>query len=103
VILSAKGAQNNMLSQKEIEFLCSPESFNPDYSYVLKHKIKSKVRALNEELELLERAGLIEFNKITEISKNQPNSNQASYSKTKWTGGDLNPRPLECKSSVHAS
>ena len=21
----------------------------------------------------------------------------------KWTGGDLNPRPLECKSSVHAS
>ena len=20
-----------------------------------------------------------------------------------WTGGDLNPRPLECKSSVHAS
>jgi hypothetical protein len=22
---------------------------------------------------------------------------------SKWTGGDLNPRPLECKSSVHAS
>jgi hypothetical protein len=21
----------------------------------------------------------------------------------KWTGGDLNPRPLECKSSVHTS
>lgn len=23
--------------------------------------------------------------------------------RTKWTGGDLNPRPLECKSSVHTS
>ncbi len=25
------------------------------------------------------------------------------FSRNKWTGGDLNPRPLECKSSVHAS
>jgi hypothetical protein len=44
-----------MLSQKEIEFLKEPSSFSPDYSYVLKHKIKNKVLALNEELELLRR------------------------------------------------
>ena len=24
-----------------------------------------------------------------------------SFPRTKWTGGELNPRPLECKSSVH--
>ena len=92
-----------MLSQKEIEYLRSPESFNSDYSYVLKHKIKSKVKALNNELQLLQRAGLIDFSKITEFSKNEPSSKQASFEKTKWTGGDLNPRPLECKSSVHTS
>lgn len=59
-----------LLSQKEIEYLRSPNSFNTDYSYVLKHKIKSKVKALNDELELLQRAGLIVFSKITENSKN---------------------------------
>ncbi len=58
-----------MLSQKEVEFLQSPENFSADYSYVLKYKIKNKVKALNEELELLCRAGLIEFSKITEFSK----------------------------------
>ena|GEM_PF-1450618 len=58
-----------MLSQKEIEYLQSPQSFSPDYSYVLKHKIKNKVKLLNEELELLQRAGLIDFSKITENRK----------------------------------
>ena len=69
-----------MLSQKEIEFLQAPERFSTDYSYVLKHKIKSKVRALNEELVLLERAGLIEFNKITEVSKTIKNQNTLKLS-----------------------
>jgi hypothetical protein len=59
-----------LLSQKEVEFLRSPENFSSNYSYILKHKIKSKVKSLHNELELLQRAGLIEFSKITEISKN---------------------------------
>ena len=95
-----------MLSQKEIEYLRFPESFETDYAYVLKYKIKSKVKALNNELELLRGARLLnlnDFSKITEISKNELSSNQASISKREWTGGDLNPRPLECKSSVHTS
>jgi hypothetical protein len=31
------------------------------------------------------------------------NLESSSISRIKWTGGDLNPRPLECKSSVHTS
>ena len=31
------------------------------------------------------------------------NVESSSFSRSKWTGGDLNPRPLECKSSVHTS
>ena len=69
-----------MLSQKEIEFLRSPENFSADYSYVLKYKIKSKVKALNNELELLQRAGLIEFSKITEISKNNKSEDKLKSS-----------------------
>ncbi len=79
------------------------EKFSADYSYVLKHKIRSKVKVLNDELLLLERAGLIEFSKVAENGMIEPSSNQASFSKREWTGGDLNPRPLECKSSVHTS
>ena len=59
-----------MPSPKEIEYLRSPQNFSSDYSYVLKHKIKSKMKELNDELELLQRAGLIEFSKITEFNKN---------------------------------
>jgi hypothetical protein len=57
------------LAKKKLKFLRAPQSFSADYSCVLKHKIKSKVKALNDELELLQRAGLIEFSKIIEISK----------------------------------
>ncbi len=31
------------------------------------------------------------------------NLESSSICRTEWTGGDLNPRPLECKSSVHTS
>jgi hypothetical protein len=38
-------------------------------------------------------------------SKNMEVSNESSsfFSRTKWTGGDLNPRPPECKSGVHTN
>ena len=95
-----------MLSQKEIEFLHSPNNFDPEYRKALRHRIRSKVDSLKEEILLLQRAGYKvteNCNLVTEFSNPQTSSNQASFAKTKWTGGDLNPRPLECKSSVHTS
>ena len=88
-----------MLSQKEIEYLRSPENFPVDYSYVLKHKIKNKVKALNDELVLLERAGLIEFSKITEISKSEPSSNQASFKNLVVGLPGFEPESIEPKST----
>ena len=35
------------------------------------------------------------------IDPNKPNT--SSISSSKWTGGDLNPRPPECKSGVHTN
>jgi hypothetical protein len=100
-----------MLSQKEIEYLRTPENFNSNYKYFLKHQIKNKVQALQDELELLSDAGFL--NSLSESSKNlrgfnntQNNEislNKDYFVKREWTGGDLNPRPLECKSSVHTS
>jgi hypothetical protein len=42
---------------------------------------------MNEELKLLERAGLIEFSKITENSKNEP----SLFCENEVDWGDLNP------------
>ena len=84
-----------MLSQKEVEFLRSPENFSADYSYVLKYKIKSKVKALNNELELLQRAGLIEFSKIVEFSKNTNNEDKFKSSfKMETVAGPMGFEPM---------
>jgi hypothetical protein len=56
-----------MLSQKELEFLRSPENFNSNYKYFLKHQIKNKVQALQNELELLSDAGFL--NNLSEKSE----------------------------------
>jgi hypothetical protein len=37
--------------------------------------------------------------KIMEVNKKA----SSFFSRNKWTGGDLNPRPPECKSGVHTS
>jgi hypothetical protein len=95
-----------MLSQKEAEFLKSPNSFDSEYRKALRHRIRSKVDSLRKEILLLERAGYKvteNCNSVTEFNNPQISSNQAAFAKTQWTGGDLNPRPLECKSSVHTS
>ena len=87
-------AEIKLLSQKKIEFLRSPECFNADYSYVLKHKIKSKVKSLNRELELLQRAGLIQFSKITEISKNTKSKDKLKSSvKSRTMAGPMGFEP----------
>ena len=84
-----------MLSLKEIEYLRSPESFNANYKYFLKHQIKNKVKSLSEELLLLSDAGFLnglresskslrDFNKT---QKNEISSNSAYFEKITWTGG----------------
>jgi hypothetical protein len=93
-----------LLSQKEIEYLRFPESFNVDYSYVLKHKIKSKVKTLNEELTLLSNAGFLNLKEnsksLTDFSKIQLNSNQAYFEELKCGRRDLNPGSLAWKAKV---
>ncbi len=73
-----------MLSQKEVEYLRSPESFDAAYAYVLKHKIKTKIRTLDEELALLRSAGLLNLTEnsknLTDFSKNQQMSNKLNSS-----------------------
>ena len=78
--VSTNGVQIKHVKPKREEFLRSPQNFIADYSYVLKHKIKSKVKSLNTELLLLQRVGLIEFSKITEISKTFKNQNTLNLS-----------------------
>jgi hypothetical protein len=56
-----------VLSQKEIEYLRSPESFNSNYKYFLKHQIKNKVKSLSDELVLLSDAGFL--NNLSETSE----------------------------------
>ena len=46
-----------MLSAVELDYLKSPEHFNPNYSKGLRLRLRRKVEALNVELRLLENAG----------------------------------------------
>jgi hypothetical protein len=95
-----------MLSKNEIAFLKSPENFAPDYRRVLRHRVRSKVQELREEIALLEKCGLrvIEnCNDVTEICnghKNQQSLNQAGFAERRWAGPDLNRRPLARKANV---
>ena len=88
-----------MLSRKESEYLRSPESFNTNYKYFLKHQIRKKVQILSDELVLLSDAGFLktlsekskilrDFNKTR---KNEISLNQTSF-ENPWCGcRDLNP------------
>jgi hypothetical protein len=48
-----------MLSAVELEYLKSPERFNANYSRLLKHRIRGKVKALSSELSILKHAGFL--------------------------------------------
>ena len=89
-----------MLSQKEIEFLQSPNNFDQEYRKALRHRIRGKVDCLREEILLLERAGYKvteNCNLVTEFSNPQARSNQA-YFEELWCGRrDLNPGSLAWK------
>ena len=72
-----------MLSKVENEFLKSPESFDANYAYVLKHRIRGKAQALQGELALLHNAGFLteNCNDLTDFCKvrqGQQSPNQAS-------------------------
>jgi hypothetical protein len=73
-----------MLSKVELEFLKSPESFNADYSRVLRHRIKAKTAQLRSELALLKGTGVSvteNCNGITEFSNGKTSLNQAYFDK----------------------
>ncbi len=83
-----------MLSAVERDYLKSPENFNTDYSYVIRHRLKGKVRELQTEIELLQKGGflnLTEFSKITDFSKMQQTPNQSAFDKREWAEPCLNP------------
>jgi hypothetical protein len=90
-----------MLSKIELEFLKSPESFNANYTYGIRHRLNRKVKALSEEIGLLQKSGYLNLTEnckvnsdLTEICKNQQNPNQAVLSERgeNWCGRrDLNP------------
>jgi hypothetical protein len=57
---------------------------------------------LKQDLTLFVTSTVIRFSK-SENSYFPTEDRESLKSILKWTGGDLNPRPLECKSSVHTS
>jgi hypothetical protein len=71
-----------MLSKTELEFLKSPEKFDPDYSRVLRCRIKAKSAQLRKALLLLEGNDLSvtgNCNGVTEYCNANPSPNQAYF------------------------
>ena len=95
-----------MLSKAELEFLKSPEKFDPDYSRVLRCRIKTKSTHMREALFLLQGTALNiteNCNSVTEFSNGQQNQispNKAAFVEKRWAEPDLNRRPLACKANV---
>ena len=61
-----------MLSKSEQKFLAHPEKFDASYAYVLKHRIKNKVQAMNAELALLNDTRNLNITKNCNIASNLP-------------------------------
>ena len=73
-----------MLSQIEREFLIEPSRFNANYRRVLRHRIKSKVQALQRDLPLImaRLPDIIkECNGITEFRNDKISMNRADFNK----------------------
>jgi hypothetical protein len=90
-----------VLSQAEIEFLKTPQSFAPKYSRALWYRIRKKATKLvKSELALLQQSGVVVTRNCCASKENCHASqalqgwNQAAFGE-KWSlGGDLDPRPL---------
>ena len=95
-----------MLSKTELQFLKSPQSFDADYSRVLRYRIKAKSAEIRDALTALEGAGLNvkeNCNGVTEFCNGQQNKlspNQAAFGESRWAEPDLNRRPLARKANV---
>jgi hypothetical protein len=88
-----------LLSKIELEFLKNPEHFSSDYSYVIKHRLKGKIRSLQEDLTLLSNAGFLTVNSknLREFSKicgTEQGLNQVAFGEMWSLRRDLDPRPL---------
>ena len=60
-----------MLSKAEIIYLKNPNSVSLSYGYVLKNRIRAKISSMQQEISLLNEAGLITRNckNLTEFRK----------------------------------
>ena len=113
-------ANEALLSKAELEFLRGTKSVSSNYERVLFHRIFKKLVCFRDEiLPVLARnqktlpwvESITEnCNRITNFSNTTRNDEMLQNSlflqnstKLKWTGGDLNPRPPECKSGVHTN
>jgi thermostable 8-oxoguanine DNA glycosylase len=89
-----------MLSLAEIKFLKNPEQFNANYRYSMTHRLNFKVKALQEEIFLLQTSGflnltesnknLTEFRKIIAEDSNNQIRNQGNncVALSKWSAED---------------
>jgi hypothetical protein len=66
-----------MLSKTELEFLETPESFEPSYCRILRFRIKSKVKKMKSDVALLKAHGI----SVTENCNGEKNPNQAAFEK----------------------
>jgi hypothetical protein len=91
-----------MLSQKEIEYLRTPENFDVEYRKALRHRIRSKVHSLREEILLLENAGYKvteNRNAVTEFNNPKTSSKQASFKNLLVGLPGFEPESIEPKST----
>ena len=97
-----------MLSKAELNFLQHPENMSADYRYVIKNRIKAKVQVMEEEIALLDRAGLLTLHnsvrnltKNCKVPQNEIAQNNVDFKNEWWTGRDLNPRLPRCERGDH--
>ena len=112
--------KNCFFSRAEIDFLRGMKAVSSNYERVLLHRIFRKLDCFRVEiLPVLARnqrtLSWVEritenCNRITNFSNITINDKMLQNSlilqnneKLEWTGGDLNPRPPECKSGVHTN
>ncbi len=109
-----------LLSKAELEFLKGTKSVSSNYERVLLHRIFKKLDCFRDEIlpVLVKNQRTLPWvqsitencNRITSFSNIVRNGEVLQNSlllqnsrKLQWTGGDLNPRPPECKSGVRTS
>ena len=112
--------KNYFFSKAEIDFLKGIKAASSNYERVLLHRIFRKLDCFRDEiLPILARNQktrswvenvTVNCNRVIGFSNSARNNEMLPNDlffqnnwKTQWTGGDLNPRPPECKSGVHTN